>query len=67
MATGQWQMITKQQGHPLPSASYKPDSYPLALVLVSSVQCWLVKAGAREVLATGNFFFKCLRTFIIIY
>lgn len=62
MATGQRQMITSEQGRPLPSASYKLDNYPLALMLVSSVQHWLVKlAGARAVLATGSFFCECLK------
>lgn len=47
---GQWPTASdyKSAGHSLPSASYKPDNYPLALV--SSVQCWLVKlAGACSV------------------
>lgn len=52
----------KRAGHPLPSASYKLDNYPLALMPVSSAQRRLVKlAGARAVLATGSFFCECLK------
>lgn len=58
LANSKWLQTT---GHPLPSASYKPNNYTLALMLVSSVQRLVELAGAHAVLATGSFFCKYLK------